>query len=64
MYLFGLSLLGFFSNYQVEIVFNLKCINKVESIDMLESSLKSNSTITLTYYVTSSGRGLHICYTY
>ena len=48
MYLFGLSLLVFFSNYQVEIVFNIKCINKVESIDMLESSLKSNSTITLT----------------
>ena len=53
----------FFSKYQVEIVFNLPCINKIQSNDTLESNLKSNSTITLTYYVTSLGGGLHICYT-
>ena len=45
-------------------VFNLKCITEVQSTDTLESNLKSNSTITLIYYVTNSGGGLHICYTY
>ena len=61
MSLFGLAFLFFFFKYQVEIVFNLRCINKVQSNDTLESNLKSNSTITLTYYVTSSGgRAAHM----
>ena len=55
MSLFGFALF-FFSKYQVEIVFNLPCINKIQSNDTLESNLKSNSTITLTYYVTSLGK--------
>ena len=62
MSFFGLAFLFFFSKYQVEIVFNLQYINKVQSNILLETNLKSNSTITLTYYVTSSGGGLHICY--
>ena len=56
MSLFGLALF-FFSKYQVEIVFNLPCINKIQSNDTLESNLKSNSTITLTYYITNLGEG-------
>ena len=63
MPLFGLAFLFLFPKYQVEIVFNLQCMNKVQSNDTLESNLKSNSTITLTYYVISLGGGLHICYT-
>ena len=58
MFSFGFAFL-LFSKYQVEIVFNQKCINKVQSNDTLES----NSTIALTYYATSSGGGLHICFT-
>lgn len=53
----------FFPKHQVEIVLNLKCINKVQSNDALENNLKSNSTITLSYYETSSRGGLHLCYT-
>ena len=47
------------SKYQEEIVFNLQCIKKAQSNDTLVSNLKSNSTINLTYYVTSSGEGLY-----
>ena len=62
MFLFGLAFL-LFSKYQVEIVFNQICINKLQSNDTLESNLKSNSTITLTYYAASLGGGLNICFT-
>ena len=48
---FGILVFFSFSKYQAEIVFNLQCFNRVNSNDTLESNLKSNSTITLTYYV-------------
>ena len=61
MSLFAFAFSLFFFRISPNNGFNLKCINKVQSTDTLESKLKSNSTITLTHYVTSLGdRATHM----